>query len=133
MEHGELEENRRKISVGTLDLQETIVSTKILDRLGGPHNRARKRYWFRNVIFLNLIVLGPWLLIGYTLDGFERTRYLWISAPLTHEFVIAGFILAHVEICRMLHDIPAFILDKFIVVRFRSLATGSGKAFPFEA
>jgi len=116
MEYGELEEKRRIISGEILDLQETIVSTRILDGLGGPHNRGRKRYWIRNVIFLNLIVLGPWLLIGAILHEFERTRYLWISAPLTHEFVIAGFILAHVEIRRMLRDIPALIVDKLIDV-----------------
>jgi hypothetical protein len=117
MEHGELEEKHKKISGEILDLQGILVSTKILDGLGRSHNRGRKRYWVLNLIFLNLIVLGPWLLIGYTWHEFERARYLWISVPLTHEFLIAGFILAHVETEKTLHDIPAYIINKLIVTR----------------
>ncbi len=116
MEHGELEVKRREVGGKILRLQETIVSTSILDGLGRPHNRDRKSYWIRNLILLNLIVLGPWLWIGITQQEFERTRYLWISGPLTIEFVIAGFLLAHLETQRMLGDIPHLVVDSMLDV-----------------
>jgi hypothetical protein len=134
MEHGELEEKRRKISGGILHLQETIVSTRILDGLGGLPNRGRKRYWVRNVIFLNLIVLGPWLLIGFARQEFERTHYLWISGPLTIEFVIAGFLLANLETRRMLGDMPHFIVDRMLgVCEIEEFGVWLGKSLTVRA
>jgi hypothetical protein len=112
MEHGELEEKRSQVCQDVLKLREEILSGSLLDWLSKPFKTGSKKYWSANFIFLNLIVLGPWLLIGYTRDEFNTTRYLWISGPMTIEFVILGFILAHIETQRMLNDIPALVIHK---------------------
>ena len=114
MEHGELEEKRRRAGDDILALREVIPSTMLLDQLGKAYKRGSWGYWISIVLFLNVIILGPWLLIGLSRKELEWTRYLWVSGSMAVEFVIAGFILAHLETCRVLEDIPALIIPRLL-------------------
>ena len=98
MQQRELEEERRRAGEDILALRETIPSTLLLDQLGKAYKRGSWGYWISIVLFLNVIILGPWLLIGLSRKELEWTRYLWVSGSMAVEFVIAGFILAHQEI-----------------------------------
>jgi hypothetical protein len=108
----QLEEERRLAGADILALREQLPSTRLLDQLGKAFRKGSPGYWISNFLFLNLIVLGPWILIGLTRGELGWTRYIWFSGSMAMEFVIAGFILAHQETRRMLEDIPALILTR---------------------
>ncbi len=108
----ELESKRREVSGEILALKEQIPSARILNQLGKVFKHHSLGYWLSNVIWLNIILLGPWIIIGFVLGEIEKTSSVFLTGAATTEITVLGFVVAHIAVQSILDDIANRVVAK---------------------
>lgn len=108
----ELQLKRKEAREEILALKDKIPSARILNQFGKAFNNGSLGYWLSNVVLLNLVLLGPWILIGLALDENQKTVFLWIPSVIAVEDVVTALILGHLVIQNMLDNIANRIIEK---------------------
>jgi hypothetical protein len=111
-QQAELESKRREVAEELLDIKERIPSARILNFLGRAFEEGSPGYWVSNLLFLNLIALGPWLLVGYALNELQRTKLFEIPIVITSEGVIIGLLVAHFSVRYVFDDVANRVIKK---------------------
>ena len=112
----ELVRKRKEAQKTILALKDKTASVVILDLFGkafkGQGVFQRLGYWLSNIIIMNLIMLGPWALIGRALNEFEETSVLWISGVIIVELVVVGIAVGYTVIQDLFHNIAFVVVEK---------------------
>ena len=74
----ELTQKRQEVREEILTLKDQIPSARILNRLGLSFKPNSPGYWFSNIVLLNIMMLGPWLIIGLLLKEFKTLTFDYI-------------------------------------------------------
>ncbi len=111
MEQQELESKRREVREEILALKEQIPSARILNQLGKAFKHKSLGYWVSNIVLLNLILIGPVLLIGFALKETEKLIPVFIYGITATEFPVFGLFVGHIVIQHLLDDIANRIIE----------------------
>jgi hypothetical protein len=108
----ELIRKRREVKAEILALKETIPSARIFNQLGKAFKHNSLGYWLSNVVLLNFILLGPWIIIGFVFGEIEKTIPVLVTGAATTEITALGFVVAHIAVQTILDDIANRIVAK---------------------
>jgi hypothetical protein len=105
MDQQEIESKRREVREEILALKEQIPSARILNQLGKAFKHQSLGYWASNIILLNIILIGPVLLIGLALRETEKLIAIFVYGLTATEFPVFGLFVGHMAIQHLLDDI----------------------------
>jgi hypothetical protein len=90
-----------------------VIVFKFLSKLF-PKSLSEKNpiYWLCQIILLNALILLPGLLLSVPLGDFERSRDLWIPTVISTEYIVLGFIVAHISQQILFNSISNRIVEK---------------------
>jgi len=112
----ELIRKRQEAKAEILVLKDKIALEIVIKFLGKliPKSLSEKNpiYWLCQVILLNALILLPGLLLSVLLGDFERSRDLWMPTMIATEYIVLGFIVAHISHQILFNDISNRIVEK---------------------
>ena len=108
----ELEAKRKEVREEILALKEQTPLTRILNFFGRGFKNNIFMFWLSNIIWLHLILFGPWVIIGLIFK--ENVKTVIFSKPIiiALEFGILGFVTSHLVIQYILDNIANRIIEK---------------------
>ena len=107
-----LELKRKEVRGEIRAMKEKIPTAKILILLGRRSKDRSLGDWLINISLLNLVVLGPWLLIGLVLGENRETARIWTTIIFGTEAIVMGVFLGQINIHSILDDIANTIVEK---------------------
>lgn len=112
----ELIRKRREVKAEILALKNKTAIAIVIKFLGklSPKFLSEKNpiYWLYQIILLNVLILLPGLLLSVPLGEFERSRDLWIPTVIATEYIVLGFIVAHLAHQILFNDITNRIVER---------------------
>ncbi|HSG42792.1 MAG TPA: hypothetical protein VLA72_06520 [Anaerolineales bacterium] len=108
----ELSQKRQEVREEIFALKEQIPSAQILNKLGLSFKPNSPGYWLSNIVLLNIIVLGPWVIIGLPLKEFKTLTFDFIrNAVIFIELFILGFIMSNTAVQDIFNGIANRIIE----------------------
>jgi len=107
----ELIQKRQEVKAEILALKERIPLARIFNQLGKAFQPNSPGYWLSSVIFLNLILLSPWALIGLALGEIQKGVPFFAGGILGTEGPILVSVLAHLAVQNILGDLANRVID----------------------
>jgi len=107
-----LELKRKEAKEEILAMKETIPVVRLLNFLGGGFKSQSLGYWLMNFVLLNLITLGPMILIDLVLFENANTSTLLLPTMIAVENVILSAMLAYVTSTSSINDLVNEIVGK---------------------
>ena len=112
----ELDAKRKEAQKAILALKAQTASMAILDLFGkafkGQGGSQGLGYWLSNIVIMNLLMLGPWVLIGRALNEFDQTKDVWVSAVILVEMIIAGIAVGYTAIQDLFRILAFVVIEK---------------------
>jgi riboflavin transporter FmnP len=107
-----LAQSRASARVKILALKDRTASVFVLDLFGRTFKGKRFGYWLANILMMNLLMLGPWLIVGHILNEFDKSRDLLITGVIVVEVVIAGVVVGYAAIQDLFHKLAFIVVEK---------------------
>ena len=95
-----------------LAIKENILTTRILDFFGRAFKSQSLGYWLSNIVIMNLLMLGPWELLGRAMGEFDKTRDLWVSGVIIMEMVIIGIMVGYAVMQDLFRTVVLVVIEK---------------------
>jgi hypothetical protein len=108
----ELEEKRREMREEILAVKDSILPARIVNFLGSTFQRGTAGYWLSNLTILNLILFGPWMILGSLLKETGKNALILMPSIIAIEFSIFGFTLGYLIVQNILSDIANSVVQK---------------------
>jgi hypothetical protein len=108
----EFESKRMEVREEILALKEQIPSARILNQLGKAFNPKGLSWWLSNIALLNLILIGPVVLIGLAFKETGKLLPVFMYGIIATESMVLGIMVGHIAVQHILDDIANRIIEK---------------------
>lgn len=107
----ELIQKRQEVKAEILGLKEQIPSAQLFNQLGKTFKHNSAAYWLSNIVLLNIILIGPSILIGLLFGDIDKIVLFRIEGVMATELMIAGMIAGYFAIHAIFDDLANRIID----------------------